>query len=131
MALSTPQSRTMAHSPARAADKRNFRSSLLFLLGLFLLGLVVISQLGENGFASWLNLQSKVQELEESTANLERQNQELEARIDAVTNDPATLEKIAREQLDMQRPDEEVLMVLPPAQTPGQGHKNGPGNNLP
>ncbi len=38
---------------------------------------------------------------------------ELTARLEALQNDPVALEKLAREELNMRRPDEEVLMVLP------------------
>ncbi len=115
MATSSFSGKSMAHSPGRPGGRRGSHSPLLLLLGLFLLALVVISQLGENGIVSWWKLRAEVADLQAETTGLQERNRELEARIDALLTDPATLEKIAREQFNMQRPDEEVLMILPPA----------------
>jgi len=104
----------MALAADRARNRRSSRASLLFCAGLFLLALVVISQLGENGLVSWLRLRSQVAELSVETDGLEAANADLQERIDAVLNDPATLERIAREKHNMKRPGEEVLVILPP-----------------
>ncbi len=123
----TPSSSTgsMARGMGRPRDKHNSRSSLLLLVGLVLLALVIISQLGENGFVSWLKLRHNVRTLEAETTRLEIDNKSLAGRIDAVTNDQATLEKIAREKFNMKRPNEEVLMVLPPVEGTDSAHNPG------
>ena len=55
----------------------------------------------------------RTQELSEKSLELEQQNRELAARLEALENDPRALEKIAREEHNMQLPEEEVLVVLP------------------
>ena len=90
------------------------RHSLGILVGSGLLMMVVLSQLSENGIVSWFNMVGREQQLREEVATLEKRNQELEARLEALRTDPEALEKIAREEQNMRRPEEEVLMVLAP-----------------
>ena len=90
------------------------RHSLAILVGTGLLMMLVLSQLGENGIVSWFHLASREKQLREEVAALEQQNQELAECLEALKNDHRALEKIAREEHNMRRPEEEVLMVLPP-----------------
>ncbi len=92
------------------------RHSLAILVCTGLLMMLVISQLGENGIVSWFNLVGREEQLREEVAALEQQNRELTERLEALKNDPRALEKIAREEQNMRRPAEEVLMVLPPGE---------------
>lgn len=95
------------------------RGGLAILGALLLIGLVVLSQLGENGFMSWRRLQQRQRQIAAEVSGLEATNAALQQKIDALAEDPFTLEKIAREEHNMRRPDEEVLQVLPPASGPG------------
>jgi len=90
------------------------RHSLAILVGAGLLMMLILSQLGENGIVSWFHLAGQEKQLREEVTVLEKQNRELSERLDALKNDPWALEKIAREEQNMHRPEEEVLMVLPP-----------------
>jgi cell division protein FtsB len=89
------------------------RHSLAILVGGGLLLMLILSQLGENGVVSWFHLVGREKQLRAEVAALEQENRELAERLGALQNDPAALEKLAREQLNMRRPGEEVLMVLP------------------
>jgi cell division protein FtsB len=89
------------------------RHSLAILIGSGLMMILILSQLGENGIVSWFRLVSTEKELRAEVADLEQQNRDLAARLKALENDPRALEKIAREEHNMQRPEEEVLVVLP------------------
>ena len=88
--------------------------SVLLVTALILLGLVVVSQLGENGIISWLHLRGELAGLEREVETLEAANAELRRQLDALANDPETLERIAREKYNMRAKGEEVLVVLPP-----------------
>ncbi|MDX2513345.1 MAG: septum formation initiator family protein [Desulfobacterales bacterium] len=79
----------------------------LALGALFLLG-----QFGDTGVASWWKLKAEEDQLQEEVTDLEAANLELEARLEALANDPDALEKLAREQHNMRRQEEEVLKVL-------------------
>jgi cell division protein FtsB len=90
------------------------RHSLAILVGAGLLMMLTLSQLGENGIVSWFHLASREKQLREEVIALEKENQELTERLHALENDPWALEKIAREEQNMRRPEEEVLTVLTP-----------------
>ena len=93
------------------------RHSLAILVGGGLLMILVLSQLGENGVVAWFNLTGREKQLREEVAAQEKQNQDLELRLEALRKDPAALEKIAREDENMRLPEEEVLMVIKPEDT--------------
>ena len=95
----------------------NGRRTLLLVIGVCLLSLVVFSQLGENGILSWFELRGAVDQLQENVATLEADNTDLETDIQALQDDPSTLEKLAREGHNMRSPQEEVLLVLPAEKT--------------
>ena len=90
------------------------RHSLAILIGSGLLMILALSQLGENGIVSWFHLVRQEKQLREEVTVLEQRNAEMKARLEALKTDPAALEKIAREEQNMRRSEEEVLMVLPP-----------------
>jgi cell division protein FtsB len=89
------------------------RHSVSLLVGAGLLVLLVLSQFGENGIVSWFGVRARHRQLQEDVVRLEDENTRLRARLDALANDPEALEKLAREKYNMQRADEEVLLVLP------------------
>ena len=101
---------------ARAQSRRrNWLSRHTVIGGILLTGIVLLvgTQFGEAGLATWLQLRSAETELDGDVRQLETENASLEADLDAVRNDPEALERLAREEHNMQRPDEEVLTVLP------------------
>lgn len=57
------------------------------------------------------DLYSQKQELQERTKELEQRSEELKAKIEKLNNDPALLEKIAREEYGMRKPGETVYKV--------------------
>jgi cell division protein FtsB len=80
---------------------------ILALAGLFLFG-----QLEESDVAAWLSLRSDQEELSAEVDALEKENAAIEAQIEELASNPDALEKLAREQHNMRRPDEEVLTVI-------------------
>ena len=94
------------------------RHSVSLLVGAGLLVLLVLSQFGENGIVSWFGVRARHQQLQEDVIRLEEENQILRARLDALAKDPEALERIAREKYNMQRKDEEVLLVIPREKVP-------------
>ena len=95
------------------SDRSLARKSLTLILGSFLVTLLMLSLLGENGLGSWVRLHGLDQRLKNDVADLENQNQELQKKLKDLESDPDALEKIAREEFNMQKPGEEVLLILP------------------
>lgn len=57
------------------------------------------------------DLSSQKKELRERTEELNTQSEELKTKIENLNNDPALLEKIAREEYGMRKPGETVYKV--------------------
>ena len=84
--------------------------ALLLLLGMWHLPLI---QQNERMRAEKLRLEL---ELEKET----QKAKQLQAEIDALRNDPNTVERLAREKLGYARPDETVIRFEPATNTPGR-----------
>jgi cell division protein FtsB len=99
---------------ARAvSDPKTFRITLGVAVGLLL------ALLGAAGVNSWRDLETaraRQRQLEAEIATSEAAIERLERRIELLGSDPVTLERLAREELWMARPDE-VVIVLPEAAT--------------
>ena len=89
------------------------RRTLYLIIGAFLATLLALSLLGENGLGSWVRLRGAESRLEKDVAALEEGNRELDEKLEDLESDPGAVEKIAREEYNMQMPDEEVLLILP------------------
>ena len=75
--------------------------------------LVALVQFGENGIFAFFKLQAREAELQEEVTELESRSVDLQLQLEALAEDPEALEKLARENHNMRRSDEEVLLVLP------------------
>ena len=76
-----------------------------FVLVLLLLGFAVF---GDRGFLHVYKAYLQKTELEEQIDALEKTNTELRQEIDALRNDLKAIENIARRELGMVRPDEQI-----------------------
>ena len=91
--------------------KSRARRVIAVALGGLFLGLVAYQIWGQNGYVA---LRRKVQEQQEWQARngaLRRQNEALEKRIRELKSDPNAIEKIAREELMMARPEDKVILT--------------------
>lgn len=89
------------------------RAMAAFFIFLAVTFLMLVAQFGEDGVASWFQLQKQEARLAADVQKLENSNAEIEERLQGLAHDPQVLEKIAREEQNMLRPGEEVLTVLP------------------
>ncbi len=84
----------------------------VFLVGAVLaLLFLFFPLLGENGLPTYLRLRKERNDLQQEIEDLRTTRRVLEARIEALENDPDALEKLARERFNMHRPGEEVLVI--------------------
>jgi cell division protein FtsB len=89
------------------------------VVGVLLLLFFLSPLLGENGLTAYFRLKAQRNSLTQEVEELRQQHEELEARIRALTEDPATLERYARERFNMRLPEEEVIEIVPePGQPP-------------
>ena len=80
--------------------------SLLFSILLFAFFLV-----GDRGFLHVRRQRHRLADLQAEVSGLATENEKIDAEVKALKNDPKAVEKIAREELNMVRPDEVVLLL--------------------
>ncbi len=80
---------------------------LLIVINLYLLWSLVFD---DNGYFKYLNLKEKRLELTNEISLLEKENKQLKKQITQIQEDPFYMEKLAREQLNLSRPDELVFI---------------------
>jgi len=103
---------------AASAAPRPLRSLLALLVGCALLALAAA------GLKSWRDYEqvtARERRLEGEIGAAERRILELERTIDGLDDDPATLDRLAREELGLVRPDE-VVIVVPERPAPAVGN---------
>ena len=96
-------------------SRRKLASGAIFGLAL-LLGLHVM--FGANGFVTYQKKKAEYRALEKDVEKVQKENDELSQRINALKSDPATIEKEAREQLRYARPGEVIYTYPNPPQRP-------------
>ena len=111
----SPSSSQHTYTPARQRALAQ-RSYGFVFLGVLLV-LLALAQFGEDGLATYLKLRSHEKELVNDVLLLEKQNEKMRQQLVGLATDPITLEKRARQEHNMQKPQEEVLMVLPEEST--------------
>lgn len=89
----------------RAPVKNLLTASLGLLVLLLLVGIF-----NKDGILEVLESRREVMALKAGIAKLEKENTMLVQEIDALKNDPRTLEKIAREDLGLARPGETIFV---------------------
>jgi cell division protein FtsB len=84
-----------------------------------LLILAVMAVFGDNGVLALRQLRGEVDTLVREVRALEAENERLSRQITALQDDPAVIERIAREELGLVRPGERVLR-FPRSPRPGE-----------
>ena len=85
----------------------------LWTAALVVLAGVALVQFGDSGVPAWRRLRAQDTELSREVEELVRRNERLRGDLQALQDDPETLERLAREKVGMKRPEEAVLKVLP------------------
>jgi cell division protein FtsB len=94
----------LAPSPIR-------RRVLNYVLGLVTVVLVVDALVGDKGLIETVRARRQYEELAASLTALRQQNAQLRDDIRRLTEDPGTIESIAREELGLMRPGELLFVV--------------------
>lgn len=106
----------------KASRKKSsrLRSILAVIMGLLLLGLAVQAIFGPTGHLEMQRLEEENQSLTREKEALESGNRQVMGEIESLKTDPATIEKIAREELGLVREGEIKIVTKPdPRDSPG------------
>lgn len=85
----------------------------LYVLGVFILSLCVLTAIGERGVLHLWRLTGEKARLDEENYRLQKENEGLRQRISKLRNDNFYLEKMAREELNLVRPGEIIYRFAP------------------
>jgi cell division protein FtsB len=78
---------------------------LIVLAVLLLIGMCYLPQIQEN-----TRMRAQIIKLEQQIQDEQKKSEQLQAQIDALRNDPKTVERLAREKLGYAKPDETVVL---------------------
>ena len=85
-------------------------AGLIGLAGMLLIGLCYLPLIHENA-----RMRAEIYRLDAQLQQEEEKAKQLQAEIDALRNDPQTVERLAREKLGYAKPDETVIRFEAPA----------------
>ena len=80
------------------------------------------------GARTWRDLAAvkhRESEIHERIEGADRRIEGLENRIESLRDDPATLERLAREELGLVKPDDVVILLPPEDETPATSARQG------
>jgi len=89
------------------------------ILGVGIVLLALHDLFGAHGFLAMRRAQNQIVELRAEIQKLDAQNQTLSSQVDRLKTDPKMIERIARDEMNLQRPGEHVFKL--PAQPEAAG----------
>jgi cell division protein FtsB len=114
-------------SPVRAQPSF-WRQHMLKFLGVALLALGIHDIFGAHGYLAMRRSEKQIEELRGEIERLNHENQELASHVNALKTDPATIEKIAREEMGLARPGE-MIFKLPATSVTSPSNSNQSGQS--
>lgn len=81
------------------------------VFGLLIVAMLLLAVFNDGGALSVHNRHEKLAEIKAEIESLEQQNEQLRKQIYSLRHDPATIERIAREELRLVKPGEVVLVT--------------------
>ena len=105
--------------PRRSRRSRGRRAvSMAALACLVAVGGTFLVLLGDGGLMAVMRMRARATQLQYQINAERRTNEAMREEIRALKNDPAAIEKLAREELQMVRPDETIYFLPPGPRLP-------------
>ena len=104
---------------------------LILFFVVFFLGMGVVSLFGNQGWLAYRRLETEAVTLRGEVSRLETQQQKLIRELDALRNDPAYIELLARQRLGLVKPGERVVQLPVPEADPNTGSAEMRGEGQP
>ena len=89
-----------------------YQQIILLTLTFFVLA-IIVAIFHEEGIVTVHEFENELVEFEVSNETLKQKNQKLRFEVEALKSDPLSIEILAREKLNMVRPDETVYQLVP------------------
>jgi cell division protein FtsB len=101
-------------APPPAEPPSFLRRNARLFLGLAFATLLIHDVFGSHGLVALLKTREEILKLRSDIGQLDKQNQDLSDQVHALKTDPRLIERIAREEMGLQRPKEKVFKLPPP-----------------
>jgi cell division protein FtsB len=116
-----PSPRSPIHEPTRYRDGRAAespfkRKALSLALFLILAASLLNALFGDRGLLELLRTRQELHALEQEITELDAENERLLEEVRSLKSSPLAVERLARENLNMVRPDELILLIRKPAE---------------
>lgn len=117
MAMSASGPHRLVEDPAGRKKESSLLQSraLPLLLAFFLFILVLAFVFGDRGIVEIVRTKRQIRDLQRTIADLEAEKTRLTREIEQLRASPLALEKKARQDLWLMKPDEKVVVVVPDA----------------
>ena len=92
-------------------DHKTLRRNAIFVMALLSLVMLMHEIFGRNGYMTLRSEKKQFIGLQKQIQTTSEENKKLEQKIQALKNDPAAVEKQARDQLHLARPGEIIYML--------------------
>jgi cell division protein FtsL len=99
------------------------------ILGVAIVALALHDIFGAHGFLAMRRAQNQIGELRTEIQRLGTENQALSQQIDRLKTDPRMIEKIARDEMNLQRPGEHVFKLPQPTEQLKPSSSKKPATN--
>lgn len=93
--------------------KKSTYFKVILLNATFFLVMMGVAFFHEDGILTVFKFEGKMDSLDDRNEALRKENEQLQRTIHALRSDPYAIEKIAREKLNLVKPDEKVYRILP------------------
>jgi cell division protein FtsB len=88
------------------------------LLGVLVLVLIVHDVFGTHGYLAMRRTESEIKKVQADLDQLNKENLDLAQEVKELKTDPRVIERIAREELGLSRPDEYIIKIPQSRQLP-------------
>lgn len=99
--------------PPRQAKTSRAEKILLAALVIVAIGITGAAVVGKHGLLTYVNMKNRYAEMQEECKRLRKENERLRREIKALRTDPEAIEKVARRELGMIKPDEVLYKFKP------------------
>ena len=103
-------------SERRAKSEKSLLQYAPYVMGLFVLLLLVHDIFGTHGYLAMRQKRQEIQKISRELEKLNKENLELQQDVQDLKSDPETIRKIAREEFGLAGPNEKIIKM--PAQKP-------------
>jgi cell division protein FtsB len=101
--------------------RQHMRRAAVYAGGGLLVLVLAHTLFGPYGYLSMRRSQAEVRKVQQELDHLDRENQQLSGEVRALQTDPSAIEKVAREDMGLARPNEMIFPIPDdPSQSTGQ-----------